>query len=362
VIRPSKTAVRRVAVWAGLLAAGLWIPASFAWPGGVGVEEAHESSSPVDLELTSNRAGDMPAHRLTVSVAAGDPEIYRATIEYPAGFTLRGFGADDGAVGAFEIDLDGDGEADRVAPLVAVGSRAAFADLTGEGIYSADIEPGIQLLGGTALELLLPFGGDANSATLVAPVAARMSLLLAPGILQSPSLGGRYTVNARVTSVDPDGDGPDDGFGVAPAIREFELPVVIDGPRLVPFANLAVRDFDLHLRGRQADRFEFEGRYVLGRRSNGIDPSTEPITVTVGSFRQTISAEALVATGHGYRFRGRPPGIVAFVLGKDGRFAVDARRLHWVADRRHPVRVGLQIGDDTGVTVVNRRGFGHDDR
>jgi hypothetical protein len=140
------------------------------------------------------------------------------------------------------------------------------------------------------------------------------------------------------------------------------VPVAIEGPRLVPFAKLLVHDFDLHLRGRKADRFEFDGHYVLGRPSNGIDPASEAITITVGSFRQTIPADALVATGHGYRFRGRAPGIVTFVLGKDGRFAVDARRLHWLDERRHPVRIGLQIGDDTGVTVVHPRGKGHDGR
>jgi hypothetical protein len=300
---------------------------------------------------------------LSVAVTVGESEVYRAFVAYPPGFLFRAFDSTGpGPAGALELDLNGDGQWDQRAPLVTLGPRSAFADVTGDGVYSAAIEPGLHVVGDSALELLLPFGGDANPATLVATVSARISLLLSAGILESPTLGGRYVVNARVTTVDPDSDGPDDDRGLPPQVHEFELPLVINGPKLVPFAGLVVRDLDLHRRGRHADRVTVEGQFALGRRSNGVDLASESIAIVIGPFRQTIAGSALVATGHGYRFKGRSPGIVSLLLRRDGRFSIDARRLHWLDHPHRRISVSLRIGDDIGSVSVNPRDKGHQGR
>ena len=354
---PFASPTRTAALSLSLFVLCILIPASLAWPWSASDRQPapEDAAGPLTLELASHRAGDVPAHRVTVQVNAGDPEIYHAVLDYPEGFRFRGFepAAGQRAVGAFELDVDLDGRPERSAPLVARGRRSAFADVIGDGEFSPGVEPDLRVTGESTLELRLPFGGDANSATLSAPLAARLSFVLFEGALQNPALGGRQVIDVRLTSVDPDSDGADDGFGGAPTSRAFTLPIGIDGPRLTVFSKLAIRDFDVHLRGRQADRFQLEGQFVLGRRSDGIDPDSEPITVVVGSFRQTIPGKALEATGRGYRYRGRAPGIVALTLGKDGRFAVEGRRLHWDDDRHRHVRVGLQIGNDVGETVAS---------
>jgi hypothetical protein len=333
-------------------------PRSFASPAPhSGQHETGSGESPIVLELGSYRSGDSPPHRLTLAVTTGDPEIYSVQVTYPAGFVIRGFQRPDGsAVGAFEVDADADGHAEQVVPLVSLATRSAFADIIPDGTYSADLEPAVLLTADTRIELRLPLGGDANSDSLAAQGAARVSLVLAEGVVQNPSLGGRHVVAGELISVDPDTDGGDDGTGGAPVRRTFEVPLTLEGPRLVRFAALVVRDFDVFLHGRQADRFELEGRFALARRSDGIDPAREDLTLTVGNFRQTIPGRALVRTGHGYRFRGRAPGIVALTLTRDGHFTVETRRLQWDVARRTPVRVALQIGNDTGATfAVDRR-------
>lgn len=330
------------------------IPSSFAWPGNPPHprQPAHQGDVPLILELGSYRAGESPAHRLTLAVSAGAPELYRVTLTYPAGFSVRGFQTTETpGAGSFAIDADMDGAPERTWPLRALTSRIAFADALEDGIYSPDLEPAVNL-GDVSVDVRLPLGGDADAATFSAPGAARVSLVLAEGVIGNPTLGGRHVATAALVTVDPDSDGADDGLGAPSVRREFEVPVTIDGPRLVRFAALAVRDFDVFMRGRQADRFVLEGRFALGRRSDGIDPPNEDVTVTVGTFTQTIPGRALVRTGYGYRFKGRPPGIVALTLRRDGAFAVETRQLQWDIERRTPVRVALEIGDDTGATYA----------
>ena len=349
-VRPFTT--RAAAALTGLLAFVVLISDSFAWRD----RSTHDASGPsasddgsVVLELNSYRAGEAPAQRITLAVDQGAPEIYHATLTYPPGFMVLGLGhlARGTAVGALEVDADLDGNPDRTVPLIANGVRTAFADVLEDGVYQAAVEPGV-FFAEHRIELRLPMGGDINIDTVVAPVAARLGLRLTEGIVQSPALGGRYVVTGRIVTVDPDTDGADDGAGAAPTARKIDLAVSIEGPRMVRFSWLSVRDFDVFLHGRRADRFELEGRFALGRGSDGIDPANEHIAITVGTFRQTVPGAALVATGDGYRFRGRAPGIVGLSLRRDGHFAIDARGLHWDVDRRTPVRVVLEIGTDVG--------------
>jgi hypothetical protein len=310
------------------------------------------------LQLSSNRSGESPAHRLTFDLQAGESEIYQARLTYPEEFRFRGFeslGPIDTAVGAYAIDVDFDGTPDSTRVLRALGPDSAYVDLFEDEAFDPAIEPLVTHTGGANFDLRLPFGGDANSATLVAPVSARVSLVLFEGLLVNPSLGGVYTITAHLGSVDPDTGGPDDDNGLPPTTRTFELAVSIDGPSLEQFAKLSIDKFDLKRHGANRDRLVVHGRYVLGAASDGLNLPEENITVSFDGFSQTLPGHVFSSTGNGYRFlNGRAPGIEHFWIWSDGRFHIDIRDLHLI-DPGATLIFALRIGNDIGEATVLRR-------
>lgn len=352
----------------------------------------HGSTMKVTLQLDSYRAGKRPAHHLTFDVRAGGPEIFLAVLEYPEAFRFNGFRPNGSAitpVGAYDLDLDFDGTPERSLPLLALDSASAYVDVFGDGIFSPATDPLFRHTGAARFELRLPLGGDASPETRVALFAARVTLSLSPGLVITPGLGGHYQVIADLTTVDPDTDGPDDGRGEAPVTSRFQVPIVIVGPSVVPFARLSVDTFDLKQDGQERSRFFVRGRYVPGHWSNGFDFRTDNVTVTIDwlkpgpprcmgrgcgrlfvdrhalpveptrAFSQTVSGSAFDAAGHAHHFRGNPPGIERFWLWPDGRFQIDIRELT-LMDSARVAAFTLAIGNDRGTTTMAVGGTHHD--
>jgi hypothetical protein len=353
-------------------------------------------SATAALYLSSLRAAEAPEHRLTLDVAAGDPEIYRAEVIYPPGFSFTGFhtlGDPGTVVGAYGLDFAFDGTPDVTVPLRSLDRGSAYADVFADGRFDAALEPVLRQIGGASFSLTLPFGGDATGATLEASRSVRVSLVLVAGLIANPSLGGRHVITGDLTTVDPDTGGPDDGRGDPPATQPVEFAVEIDGPTLTPFAWLRVSHFHLTVRagasagldnaGAEAPalrmrardgRFEVHGRLALGPSSDGIDLAREIVTVTLDRFRQSIEGRSFVRLGPFYRYRGRAPGITWMDLGPDGRFHIRADGVRWIGHGnepqspprwRHgfgpPLGFALRIGNDLGETTVRdgrgRHGF-----
>ena len=252
-------------------------------------------SSNATLQLSSQRAGRSAAHRLTFDVQAGAPEIHRAVVTYPDGFRFNGFhvvGPVGSTVGAYELDLNFDGVAERTLNLKSLGPDIAFIDLIADGAFSPGAEPVIRGGAGSTLELRLPFGGDANSNTVVVPFAARITLLLVAGLIVNPPAGGLYDVTAEFTTVDPDTDEESDGAGATPGVSRVTLPVRIDGPSIETFAHLVVGKFDLRRDAHGRYRFTIHGRFVPGPSSDGVNVAAENTTVALDWFRQTVPGSA----------------------------------------------------------------------
>ena len=171
-----------------------------------------------------------PAHRLSFDVQSGELEVYRATISYPHQFRFNGFdvlGPRNTPVGALLVDWNFDGVPDVTIPLRSLGPSSAYADVIPDGRFTPGLEPMLGAGGRTEFTLVLPFGGDANPDTVVAPRAARITVVLFPGLLTNPDAGGSHTIRAELTSVDPDTDGPDDGAGSSPSTTAFAIGVSI---------------------------------------------------------------------------------------------------------------------------------------
>jgi hypothetical protein len=339
-------------VFAWLAATGLLLVSSAAF------RAAPSNVAPLAaLQLSSTRSGESPAHRLTFDLQAGESEIYQARLTYPEEFRFRGFeslGPINTAVGAYEIDVDFDGTPDSTRVLRALGPDSAYVDLFEYDSFDPALEPLVTHTGGVTFTLVLPFGGDANADTRVAPVSARVSLVLFEGVIVNPSLGGGYTITAHLGSIDPDTGGPDDDTGLPPTTRTFELAVNIDGPSLEPFATLSIDTFDLQRHGAHRDRLVVHGRFVLGAQSDGLNLPEENITVRFDGFSQTLPGHAFSSTGNGYRFlNGRAPGIRHFWIWSNGRFHIDARDLHLI-DPGATLIFALRIGNDIGEATVLR--------
>lgn len=291
------------------------------------------------LELASTGAGEAPAHRLRLDVAAGDPEITRAELTYPAGFAMRGFPAAGSVVGTFEIDVDGDGTPEGRALVEAIGPLTAFVDAIEDGQFDPVLEPRITMAGNT-IAIHLPFGGDGDPSTTAAPFATRVAIVLSPGVITSPPLGGAYVVAGNVASA----AGP----------REVTLPVEIHGPRLTRFAALVVDDVDVDVRSKHAERMRVRGRFVLSKTSDGLDLRREHVAVAAGPFRQTLPGSAFRKAGPGFHYKGPAPGIRSFTLQRDGRFEIEASGLAWPPDTPKPrhLTFALRIGNDLGETTL----------
>jgi len=126
-----------------------------------------------------------------------------------------------------------------------------------------------------------------------------------------------------------------------------------------PFSSF---DVEGAVGGRPPDRFSLEGSFTLGTGSDGIDPLTQPVTISVGAYTATIPAGSFQSRRGGFAFSGpvgdaslkvrlTPHGAGTYV------FAIEARGAA-LGSLVNPVTIGLSIGDDLGSASI-RLGRSH---
>lgn len=110
--------------------------------------------------------------------------------------------------------------------------------------------------------------------------------------------------------------------------------------------------------------FELNSAFTLSAASNGINPLTEPVTLTVGSYTATIPAGSFKQLIHGakkggYVYAGWIHGVALAVqiapltTANSYRFAAVA--IPVVPAKSNPVKVTITIGDDGGTTSVTAK-------
>jgi hypothetical protein len=117
-----------------------------------------------------------------------------------------------------------------------------------------------------------------------------------------------------------------------------------------PFSDFAAKVVRLH------DALAVIGTFTLGNGSDGVDPQTQLVTLTVGSYTATLPAGAITKDiADGFLFRGRTEGVplklivVQTLDAKTYRFAAEVGVVtHGSSD----LTVSLTIGDDAGTTVA----------
>lgn len=121
----------------------------------------------------------------------------------------------------------------------------------------------------------------------------------------------------------------------------------------VQFSSMTVKA-NLDPRGRQVN---VKGDFTLGTGSNGIDPTTEQVTLHVGDVAFVVPPGSFVARGGDqYRFDGvvgnamlnaaiRPTAARSFA------FQVEVSKAD-LSGTWYPIRVGLTIGNDKGSVIV----------
>lgn len=307
------------------------------------------------LDLDNDLAGGVAQHRLAFFITGGELETYRALIQYPQEFVFQGFnriGPRNTPIGTYDVDLTDDGLADISIEIKSTGASSAYIDVITDDVFSPNLEPSLDISPTGQLAVTLPMGGDALPGTLQVPRDAAVSITLFAGAIVNPSAPGSYQIAARLVSVDPDTDGPNDG--IAPASLEFTASIGVEilptGP--VSFASLDITRALVRSGRPRRDSFFVKGTYALGAGSNGIDPANEDIVVIFGPFSETISGHALRRRDDGYVYTGRS-GVRLLELFDDGSFVVSTRSLDLSGlDLAEPVHFELQIGDDAGETGI----------
>jgi hypothetical protein len=150
------------------------------------------------------------------------------------------------------------------------------------------------------------------------------------------------TLEIRVTNVEPTGPRNPAGLIVAN----------LSGVALVErgFDRFELKTASLKFVSPGWDSFHFSAEFDLNENSDGIDPGGEDVTVSFGTYTETLSAGAFDCTGSDCVYNGRGgPGISKATI-SDG--FLEFRALHVdLSDTANPVEISVQIGDDSGNTV-----------
>jgi hypothetical protein len=164
--------------------------------------------------LGSYATGAATSHQIGLTVGPDVYETFAATATYPPEFVFAGFPA--GPAGRLQVDIDLDGADDVSVPVIGLSGSNAFADVDADGI-AAPFEPTVVHSGGHVFDVSLLRGGDGNPSTLTTRAPLRLTLTLAPGILDNPPLAGTYALQLDATSVDPTPATPTTGRAIRPS-------------------------------------------------------------------------------------------------------------------------------------------------
>jgi hypothetical protein len=121
----------------------------------------------------------------------------------------------------------------------------------------------------------------------------------------------------------------------------------------IPFSSFSGKlELDL-----DAGSFELNAPFTLGP-GGSINPPTQPVSLTIGTYSVTIPAHSFVRNGAGYAFEGVIKGVSLEVLIKFGTtpgsylFLAEGKGTN-LSGTTNPVTVTLSIGNNTGTTHIN---------
>ncbi len=126
--------------------------------------------------------------------------------------------------------------------------------------------------------------------------------------------------------------------------------------RMVDFTEFVIDEAEYRSDGEDGDRFEVRGTFVLGAGGDGTDMRNVDVTVTFGSYSQTIPAGAFYRDDddEGFQYDGDPPGIKRIDIDDDGEFRVKARGVDLSGlDLSQPVPFSIRIGNYLGMTEIS---------
>ena len=194
-----------------------------------------------------------------------------------------------------------------------------------------------------------PAGLDSGLKNNGGPTQTIALLSTSPALGAIPVSPTNYcTLADGVTPVTTDQRGIARPQGTACDIGAFEL---VKG---VPFASLTARLFILRF---PKGSFSLDAKFTPGAASKGIDPLTQPVTLSVGPYSATIPPGSFHKFLGMYFYQGAIGGSLLGVqvapLG-GGSYAFNAAGLPiYFAGLSNPVTVAIAIGNDTGTISVN---------
>jgi len=182
-------------------------------------------------------------------------------------------------------------------------------------------------------------------------------------LLYSTYLGGSSYDEAQSLAIDPLGNlyvaGVTSSADFLTTLGAFQTQYTGNGDAFVSKFSFGIpfSSFEGKLEvGRDHRSFDLEARFTLGA-GGSIDPSTQPVTLTIGDYTATIPAGSFVEHGPTYEFRGVINGAFlefTIVSGRtSGSYILRAqgRRID-LTSVANPVTVTLAIGNNLGATQI----------
>jgi hypothetical protein len=274
--------------------------------------------------------------------------------------------------GAFQTTFGGGTYDAFVSKLNAVGSALLYSTYLGGnsddhafGGIAIDTSGNAYVTGST-FSNNFPTTSGAFQTTFSGSGDAFVSKLNASGsaLLVSTYLGGTGGDVGRSIAVDPSGNAYVTGFTDSSNFPTTEAAfqttfggfqdafVSKFGPG-IPFSSFSGKlELDL-----DAGSFELNGSFTLGPDGD-INPPTEPVSLTIGTYSVTIPAGSFVEHKPGYAFEAVINGVSLEVLIKFGstagsyRFLAEGRGAN-LKGTTNPVTVTISIGNNTGTTKIH---------
>jgi hypothetical protein len=141
-------------------------------------------------------------------------------------------------------------------------------------------------------------------------------------------------------------------FRSTPGSVNFVVNGTVDPPDI--FDRMELQTASLKFVHPGSNHFHFSAEFDLNENSDGIDPETEDVTVSFGTYTEIVPAGAFVCTGSDCVFDNGGSGITHAAI-SDGFLEVEARHVD-LAGTANPIEIVVQIGDDSGNAVAQLSG------
>ena len=120
----------------------------------------------------------------------------------------------------------------------------------------------------------------------------------------------------------------------------------------IPFANLTINAARVRT---EKSRIRVDGRFTVNARTDGINTSTDDVTIWFGDFSQTVFSGLPTRNDEeeSFTFEADSLGVTELVIYDDGTFRMLALDTHLeTLAFELPIRFALHIGNDAGETTV----------